>query len=57
MGYYVLVFLFGLLGAGSMLRALEILFVGGGVRPVMFLVGGVFLYLAMVFLRKARGAS
>ena len=57
MGYYVLVFLFGLVGAATVLRGLEVLVFGHSFRFMFFIVGFGSLYLAMRFLRKARESS
>jgi len=57
MGYYVLVFLFGLIGAATLLRGFEILVFGHSFKFMFFIVGFGALYLAMRFLRKARESS
>lgn len=57
MGYYLLVFLFGLIGTASVLRGVEVLAFGRSFKLMFFVVGFGFLYLAMKCLRKARGSS
>ena len=52
--YYLLAAFFGLIGVLSLLRTMEILLTGGGLKPVQLLIGLIGLAVAAVCLKKAR---
>lgn len=55
--YYLGVFLFGFLGLGHLLSAIELLVFRGRFAPVSFLLAIVFLLLAKASLTKARNKT
>jgi len=52
--FYLLTFVLGLFGLLALVRSVEVLFSGNGVRPVQVLIAVVALTLAGLCLRKAR---
>jgi hypothetical protein len=52
--FYFLTAVFGVFGALSVLRTIELLALGGGPLPVQFLIAVIMLTLAGACLRKAR---
>ena len=55
--FYILTFVFGLYGALSLLRTIELLSTTEGFQPVVLLFGIVGLLLAFVCLKKARAKA
>ena len=55
--YYLGMLLFGFIGFLSVLRTVELLFVGGGIYLTQLLLGVIMLAVAFLCMRKARAAQ